>query len=180
MPKHHIAHEELLERFIYDPDTGIFSRRTAFVGGKGIGKGSPAGFAFKTKNGNGYTRFAIDGVKYYAHRLAWFYVYGKIPTHQIDHMNGDRSDNRLCNLREATNAQNSQNTRLPRKSGSTGLLGVTPSKSKNTYIAQIVADGKHIHVGTYATPEEAHVAYLNKKEELHKFYIAKTQKVAPK
>lgn len=169
MQSNHITHEELVARFIYDPETGDLSRRVALPGGTGRGRGSPEGFKLATKNGNGYTRVNLDGKKYYVHRLAWLYVYGVQPNGQIDHINGDRSDNRIANLREATNKQNQENRRNCPKHNTTGFLGVSNHSryGGEKYVAQITNDYKHIHIGVYDTPEEAQEAYLAKKAEIH-------------
>lgn len=169
MQSNHITHEELVARFLYDPETGDLSRRVALAGGTGKGRGSPKGFRLATKNGNGYLRVNLDGKKYYVHRLAWFYIHGVLPNGQIDHINGDRSDNRIANLREATNKQNSENRRIPPKNNTTGYLGVTRLSrgARKVFVAQIMSDGQHIHIGAYATPDEAHAAYLSKKAEIH-------------
>lgn len=171
MQSNHITHEELVARFFYDPETGELSRRVALQGGLGVGRGSSKGFKLATKNGNGYLRVNLDGKKYYVHRLAWLYVYGVVPSGQIDHINGDRSDNRIANLREVTNQQNQENRRVPSKTNSTGFLGVTRvyRKSGIRYIAQIMDGEKHVHIGTCHTPEEAHKMYVAKKAEIHKY-----------
>ena len=144
----------------YDPSTGVFTWKVAPT--KSVKPGSVAG----SKHGDGYIQMKVATKSCMAHRLAWFYIYGVWPREQIDHINGDRADNRLCNLREATNAENSQNIKA-RTNNTTGYLGVTLYKSK--YKAQIKVEGTNVHLGYYATPEQAHQAYLAAKAKLHKF-----------
>jgi hypothetical protein len=86
--------------------------------------------------------------------------------HQLDHINGIRDDNRISNLREATNAENSQN-RQP--TGSIGLLGVSFEKKRNRYKSQIKVNGRVKTLGYFKTPIEAYQTYLAAKRELHKF-----------
>ena len=169
MQTNHITHEELVARFLYNPETGDLIRRVALPGGTGKGRGSPEGFRLATKNGNGYLRVNLDGKKYYVHRLAWFYVHGVLPNGQIDHINGDRSDNRIANLREATNKQNQENRRGRPGHNTTGFLGVSnySRHGGKRFVAQICSNYRHIYIGTYDTPEEAYQAYLAKKTEIH-------------
>jgi hypothetical protein len=88
-----LAAERLRERLRYDGGTGVFTRR---VGSGHARAGEIAGSVHST----GYVRIGIDGGKYTAHRLAWLYVHGVWPSDQIDHINRNRSDNRIANLRE--------------------------------------------------------------------------------
>jgi hypothetical protein len=80
---------------------------------------------------------------YKAHRLAWAFVHGGFPDQHIDHINGDPSDNRLCNLRVADRSLNMQNQRHARSDSATGLLGV--SKNGSGWRAEIRVDGKKIN-----------------------------------
>lgn len=119
------------------------------------------------KNNNGYIVLFIGGKDVYAHRFAWAYYYGELPTGFIDHINGDRADNRICNLRDVSHSQNMQNQRHPLSNNKTGFLGVSFHRSTNKYQAQIKAGGKRIHLGTFLIPEDAHKAYVTAKRELH-------------
>jgi hypothetical protein len=97
--------ERLRELLHYDPDTGVFTWLR--VKGRRVRVGALSGKA----NGGGYFQIGVDGRIYYAHRLAWLYVHGEWPVASIDHVNCDRCDNRLANLRPATKAQNAANAR---------------------------------------------------------------------
>lgn len=141
----------------YDPDTGVFRWREA-VGGR------MAGQSAGTLHSKGYRRIKLDGRHHFAHRLAWLYVTGEWPDRAIDHMNGDKTDNRIANLRLATASENNMNMGV-RRFSKTGLKGVSPQRKK--YMAQISANGKRHYLGLFQTPEEAHQAYLQRARELH-------------
>jgi len=117
--------------------------------------------------GKGYLIFSIKGKRVFAHRLAWFLTYGDWPLDAVDHINGDRLDNRIENLREASNTQNRQNMRKSRKDNSLKILGVSTCRGK--YQARIKANGVRYNLGTFETPEEAHQVYIAKKREIHEF-----------
>lgn len=147
----------------YDPETGHFT--WIAKASKNTVIGSKAGREHKKR---GYTEISVDKRLYYAHRLVWLYMHGEFPPNDIDHINGMKSDNRLCNLLPATRSENNQNQSAARKTYS-GLLGVTWSKTANKWNAQIKIYGKHFSLGMYDTAMDAHVAYLICKEMIHKF-----------
>lgn len=150
-----LTHEKLLESIHYDPETGVFTRLKSDSHSAVLGliKGNPMGA--------GYKSVRIGGNKYYMHRLAWFYVHGAWPRHNIDHINGDRTDNRIANLRDVTQAENLQNMRRPKAYSSTGMLGVAKFRSK--FRAEIRINGKKKHLGVFDTAEAAHAAYMSAK-----------------
>lgn len=117
-------------------------------------------------NGNGYRRVNVDGAKYYEHRLAWFYMTGAWPKDQIDHVNGDRSDNRFINLREASAADNVRNV-AKKKHNTSGFLGVTFDKSRGKWKAQITMHGRPICLGRFGDINDASKAYQEAKRRLH-------------
>lgn len=147
--------QELLE---YSAETGEFTNR--FRSG-GRPSGSVAGSARK----DGYVKIRIDSRAYYAHRLAWLYVTGSFPVGDIDHLDGDRSNNRFANLRDVSRAENNRNHGM-RPDNTSGFPGVSFRKSEQRWQAQIQADGKRQHLGLYATPEEAHAAYSRAASDL--------------
>lgn len=150
---------EVLE---YEAETGLF--KWLVVLSNVVRSGSIAGCL----NKYGYRLIRIDGNLYLAHRLAWLYMHGQWPENEIDHINGETSDNRISNLRQATRSQNMQNEKVARKSNkSCGLLGV--SKNGRGWKAEIKVDGKKLHLGSYKTPSEAHDAYVLAKGSLHQF-----------
>lgn len=150
----------LKELLHYCPDTGVFTRLVLLCGRGRIG--SPVGFA----DPKGYTIIPIDGMKHRAHRLAWLYVHGEIPAMQIDHINGIRHDNRLSNLRLATNSENCSNARI-RSDNTTGYKGVTWHKAIRKWTARIMVRKKHLNLGVFDSPEDAYAAYCAAAKEHH-------------
>ena len=141
-------------KLAYLPQDGIFIWRQKTGRGNHIRlSGDQAGTATK----NGYRSIIIGGVSYYEHRLAWFFINGKWPDHQIDHINMMRSDNRETNLREATNAQNKQNSKIhaDNKSGYKGIYYHSCGK----WHATIMALGRKKSLGYFDTPASASAAY---------------------
>lgn len=145
--------------FSYDPETGKFVRNH---------KGKTGSPVSDLPNKGGYLRVRVDGPHYYAHRLAWLYVNGAWPKRHIDHINGDRSDNRIANLREATPAENHQNRALSRKNSS-GFTGVFFDKRRKKWIASIGVNRRSKFLGSYSSPEEAAEAYAKAKAKIHRF-----------
>ena len=129
-------------------------------------KTTKAGDSVKTINKKGYVQFGHKGKCYLAHRIIWAIVYGEYPKHYIDHIDGNPSNNKLDNLRDATSAINQQNFRKASKRSKTGLLGVSSARP-GKYFASIRANGKYYYLGWYSDPQEAHEAYLKAKRVLH-------------
>jgi len=142
----------------YDPETGLFTWKKNL---KGPAKqGMVAGAAHR----EGYITIGLNGQSYLAHRLAWAFVYGDPGEDmQIDHINGDRSDNRICNLRIANHAENCRNSKV-RKHSKTGIKGV--KKRGNKWHVRIRIGGEDKWLGSYYTPEEASAAYKKAADEL--------------
>ncbi len=117
---------------------------------------------------SGYIQICLFDRLYYAHRVIWMMKTGEWPRGDIDHINGNRSDNSWKNLREATRSQNSMNSRLGRNN-KFGLKGVSLDRRNKSkpYTATITANKKQFRLGNYATPEEAHKAYADAAEKLH-------------
>lgn len=146
-----------LKKFLsYDPQTGIFIRIAAPRPQVAWYVGSAAGYI----TDNGYCVINIDHKRnrYRAHRLAWLYMTGEWPRGDIDHINGDRLDNRWSNLREATRSQNLGNSRIP-STNKSGFKGVSFDGRRNKWLAQITIDGVHYHLGRYDKAEDAAQAY---------------------
>lgn len=150
---------KLRELIAYDARTGLFTWSTRRR--RGVRFGSVAGSLKET----GYIYISILGMPRRASRLAWFYETGAWPTGHIDHINGNRSDNRICNLRDVTETVNHQNQRRPQTGNKSGYLGVY--KNRRRWSARIDAHGVSHHIGTFDTPEIAHAAYLDMKRILH-------------
>ena len=133
--------ETLNALYTYDPDQGLFSKKT--------------GLGIKTMSNRGYLFVRIAGTNYQAHRVAWYMHTGIDPVEfQIDHVDRDRTNNRFNNLRLATNQLNAKNT------GAKGWV-----KVGDRYRAVIVHDRKQQHLGYFKTPEEARDAYLSARAE---------------
>ncbi len=148
----------LRELLHYDPETGEFTwlddRR---CGRKGRIAGAP--------KSPGYIQIMINGKVYLAHRLAWLYSHEKWPENMIDHIDGNKSNNRLSNLRDVTPNMNMQNQSRPHVRNKTGFLGV--HKIGGMFQASIHTGGKGFYLGRFTTPEEAQAAYQESKKLLH-------------
>jgi hypothetical protein len=145
----------------YDPETGIFKHKRKAAGIKfGSIAGSPSG---GDDPEHPYWRIRVDGYGYYAHHLAWFYVYEVWPE-QLDHKDTNKQNNAINNLRESTTRQNAGN-QGSRKNNTLGVKGVRKAKRSYSlakpYNARINIGTKSIHLGYFETIEEAHQAYLN-------------------
>jgi hypothetical protein len=142
-----MTQDELKALVVYDAETGRF---TATANRVGVEAGRELGGI----TAHGYVQMGLHGKIYYAHRLAWFYVHGRMPS-EIDHINRNRSDNRLANLREVTRSQNNMN-RLgkPSRSNHPGVW-----KNKSGWCAVIRVGGQRRYLGNFRTIEQASLAY---------------------
>jgi hypothetical protein len=152
--------ERLREVLYYNSDTGAFTFQIS-VGNKV--KGSEANCKLDSK-ANTYTTIAIDKERYLAHRLAWLYQTGQWPSKFIDHIDGDKSNNRWSNLREASASENKCNIKA-RSDNQLGLKGVSPCGNK--YRAVIHWQGKQINLGVFGTSEEAYEVYKIASKQYH-------------
>lgn len=161
--------ERLRELLHYDPLTGVFTRRQDAMGGHRREQVVfHAGSAVGWLGSNGYCYITVGGrtsKKMLAHRLAWLYMTGEWPPQEIDHLNGQRADNRWANLRDSTRAMNVQNKRHAESRSISGVLGAHWN-GRNWY-SRIGASGRTTHLGTFPTPEEAHAAYITAKRKYH-------------
>jgi hypothetical protein len=153
-----ITQAELKELLHYDPETGIFRWRvsTAPRVKPWDVAGSPS---------HGYILIMAKGVRSPAHRIAWFYMTGEWPKHQIDHIDGVRSNNVWSNLRSATLKQNLENLSLA-KNNTSGFRGVSWDKKEKKWRAYITHNKKRIHLGYFNTAEEAAQVAAVKRGEL--------------
>jgi hypothetical protein len=147
--------EQLKERLSYCTKTGVFKWNETV---KNQCKGTVAGQITP----QGYVRLNIQGKKVLAHRLAWAYVYGAFPVGHLDHIDRNKANNRIDNLREVSVKENAQNRN--------NLKGAYWHKASKLYCSRIQKDGKVTHLGYFKTEEEAYAAYLKAKQELHTFY----------
>jgi hypothetical protein len=159
--KTEITQHMLRELLAYSEETGEF-----------VWKSNRSGHACKGKvagcidRNTGYVVIGFRRKFYKGHRLAWLYVYGDWPAFAVDHINGNKSDNRISNLREAPGAINQQNQRAANKRNKTGVLGVTLQPS-GSFRAQIRANGRAVSLGSFKTIEAATAAYVEAKRGLH-------------
>lgn len=146
---------ELLSRLTYDPATGELRRkkRDRLLPGH---RASDAGKLATTSTERGYLRCQVANRNVMAHRVAWAMHYGEWPAAFVDHIDGNKTDNRITNLRLATHAQNTRNSVL-RKDSTSGHKGVAFRKLR--WCARIRIDGKMRHVGSFLTRDEAIAAY---------------------
>lgn len=135
-------------RLCYDPITGRFISNISSSPSRQ--KGGPVG----NINDQGYLNISMEGRLFRAHRLAWVWMTGNWPKEDIDHINGDRLDNRFVNLREATRSQNLMNSGLKARN-KTGHIGVNFDKDRNKFVAQIKVNKKQKHLGRYSKLEDA-------------------------
>lgn len=148
-----LTHKELLERLSYNPDTGVFT----WI--KSNSNAAPSGsVAGCINNTSGYCQIRINGETFRAHRLAWFYVHGKWPEKQMDHINRVKTDNRIKNLRLVSHSENNQNKKVK---------GYTYSKKSKKWRSYIGLNGKKHHLGYFDSPEEAEQAYFTAKKIMH-------------
>jgi hypothetical protein len=151
----------LRELLHFEPDTGVFTWRDTPLVHKWRGK--QAG-----RLDNGYIRIRIDRQDYLGHRLAWFYVHGEWPDPYIDHINGEKSDNRMVNLREATHGLNMQNRRSGNIGSRSGLLGVKWDEPSQRWEANITVDGRVIYLGKSKEKNIASAMYIAAKRAVHR------------
>jgi hypothetical protein len=153
--------ERLREALLYDAGSGLFTWAIRTGGTASIGR--VAG----TMDSQGYTRIGIDGHVYRAHRLAWLFVTGDWPANEIDHIDGNKSNNQLSNLRDVSRQMNQQNQRRPHKRGGSGSLGVSMHQSTGKWRARIWTNGKNKSLGLFDTKDMASAAYAGAKREHH-------------
>lgn len=113
-----------------------------------------------------YRSVSLGGRIYFAHRVVWALFYKEEPPENIDHINGEPTDNRPANLRAASHAQNMRNKRRYR-SNTSGIKGVHKRKDSGLWRAYISCNGKRTHIGQYQTKEEARIALDLARAEMH-------------
>lgn len=141
------TYEYLSKILSYNPENGHLVWKVLFPG-------RIAG----SVNSDGYIKLALEKLDFKAHRIAWILFYGEPPTRRIDHVNRVKSDNRITNLRECDQYENSHNCNIS-ANNTTGFAGV--SKIGKRFRAYISKNRRQINLGVHDTAEEAHVAYTN-------------------
>ncbi|MGM8753270.1 HNH endonuclease [Enterobacter chuandaensis] len=168
-----ISQERLKCLLQYDQITGFFTWRES----KGTAKkGAVAG----TVSGQGYVNIKLDGHLYKAHRLAWLWEYGAMPDGPLDHINGNRSDNKISNLRLATLSENQHNQGM-RADNKSGIKGVSWDSKNKYWRAQIKTNGKLVHIGSFSDVDEARMAMEKARNKFHSVYASHgNRKATPK
>ena len=162
-PTSELTAEYLRSILDYAQETGIFTWKVSTS--RRVKAGDKAG----SLDGGGYLSIKVCSRRYQAHRLAWFYVYGSWPKDQIDHINRNKTDNRIANLRDVSHKQNGQNASKP-SNNTSGHPGVCWHKRDSKWVAQIRHNYKRIHLGLFENLEEA----LSARKAAEKFYWADT------
>ena len=156
-----LTSSRLQELTRYDHETGkLFWKITRGAAVKDRAAGSI--------NNDGYLYLSVDGHKYSVHRLVWLYVYGEWPKKLVDHINRVKTDNRIANLREATSAENNQNTPVL-KTNTSGYRGVCWCKRDSKWEAKIKHNKRTKFIGKFDCIEDAYQAYLDTAAMLHAF-----------
>lgn len=145
-----ITQARLKELITYDSDTGFMIWVKDYGNRK---EGTRAGSISR----KGYMSLRIDKKLYFVHRLIWLFVHGTFPSEFIDHIDGNKSNNRLVNLRAVSRRENSQNLSQHRGGKKPGCYY---NRSRKKWEAQISINNKKIHLGMYLSEQEAHAAYV--------------------
>jgi len=148
----------LTSRYRYCPESGNFYAKTS------IPKHYKAGAKVGHINSGGYVMLSVDGKTIRAHRAAWFMYYGEVPSGQIDHINGNRTDNRIKNLRVVTNSENQKNKRVM-SNNKGGTQGVYWDENRGKYQVHLRIDGVKKSLGRYSDWHEAVYAHWYAKVE---------------
>lgn len=142
-----LTYDEAHRLFIYDPETGVLTRRIS------TSHNAQAGMTVGTLDGKGYLHVSVKKKFYRVHRVCFLMAHGYLPD-EVDHVDRDRTNNRQSNLRAAGRRQNAGNTRAP-ITNTSGFKGVSFSSHTGKWHAQIKVSGKQTYLGGYASPEDA-------------------------
>lgn len=141
--------EELKEFLDYNPDTGIFTWKKQI---SNLKVGQVAG----VKQSKGYIQIRFKGGNYLAHRLAYYMYHGVDPLEKfIDHIDGDKTNNKIKNLRIANNSQNGTNRVSLAINNTSGVTGVVWNKRKKKWMARVTINRFQKHLGIFANKEDA-------------------------
>lgn len=150
--------QELMRVLRYEPDTGLLYWTD--LAHKSV-KGRKAG----TPHTTGYIVVMYHGQFFKAHRIAWLLTHGEWPKQSIDHIDGDKTNNRISNLRDVDGTTNEQNKEKARIDSQSGLIGASPYRKR--WKAQIRVNGEVKYLGVFDTAETAHQAYIEAKKIHH-------------
>lgn len=155
-----VSVEHFAKDLNYDPASGVFTWKVD----RGVARVGGVAGSYTARTG-GYAYLTVNYRKAYAHRLAWAMTHGDWPAGEIDHINGIKTDNRICNLRLATHSQNMGNLRKHRGPFLKGVY--RDNKYTKPWRAYVMANGKKRFLGNYATAEDAHAAYVEGAKKYH-------------
>lgn len=158
-----LKHSDVIRDFYYDPSSGVLTRGAKVVGGI---------------KGEGYKSLMYQCKEYLLHRFVWFYTYGYFPENQLDHINRNKLDNRLSNLREVSQVCNMRNCGI-RGDNKSGINGVGWNKRASKYAAYIKTGGRLRHLGSHDTLMEA-AAHRYAAEQCLDWAICQTDSTAGK
>ena len=144
-----MMHKELLETFDYDNKGVLIWKKTGKVAGS---------------ENHGYLRIRFKGKDYFAHRLIWFYHYGKWPKGQIDHVNRNKLDNRIENLKDVSQFENQKN-KWSTKNSITGIPGLTWHKTKEKWEARLYENGRYVYRKYFDLFQEAKEELLEERRK---------------
>lgn len=153
-----VSQSRLHYLFDYEVDSGRFIRKIKTAGRVRVGDNAG------TRHNKGYWLIMVDGVLYLRHRLAWLYVTGEWPEHEVDHVDMDRANDAWSNLRAATASENQSNRRI-RPDNKIGLKGVSRA-SRTTFWSSVSHQGKTTYLGTTTCPAAAHLRYVVEADKL--------------
>lgn len=171
-----ITPEDLRLLITYDPETGVMTwnerkeimERFTFKNWKGWNGRNAGKECFTARDGKGYRHGSILGNTMLYHKVAWAIHYGEFPSKSIDHVNGDKYDNRISNLREVDQKENARNAKMSKRNKS-GVTGVRRCSKSSAWIADIGVDMKCVIIGRYKTFEEA-VAARKAAEKIYGYH----------
>lgn len=158
MSKPILTQSHLKSLFDYDQKTGAFTRIASLRKDR---IGQQAGHI----NKRGYVTVSVHNQLYYAHRLAWMYVYGVWPAKLIDHIDTDKTNNRIANLRVTDDRGNKENRKTPYANTASGVLGVY--RTSKRWYSKIKVGGRQIYLGVHDSAALAHEAYVLAKRMYH-------------
>lgn len=160
--------EVLKERLNYDSESGVLTWKTTnrYLGWDKVGTVAGHEHKVNAKSGATYLVVKIDGDTVMAHRAAWALYYGEYPELCVDHINCDKKDNRIVNLRLATLSEQQQNKPTP-KNNTSGYKGVTWNEKRGEWLVRIMVEGKRKHIGWFKTAEEGFAKYCEVGKSLH-------------
>jgi len=160
-----LTQARLKELLHYDPETGVFTWRIR------SNTRVPAGSVAGHTRFDGYVLIRINKVMYLAHRLSFLYMAGDFPFKEVDHINGNPTDNSWANLRSVTRSENLHNLGGPTSTNTSGFLGVSWDKKNEKWVAKIKLCGVSKNLGRFTTPELAYATYLKAKDQLHSTHM---------